>query len=146
MILLTHWLYADPLVSLAIAVVIARGALRLVGQTLNILLEGTPTGVDVGAVRLAMESTEGVGSVHDLHVWALSAEDLALSVHVVVPEEVELAAGEHLVRHLEQRLCADFGIAHTTIQVEACHPCHDDGLHAAGSHNHPHPTQVSPRA
>ncbi|HLQ62534.1 MAG TPA: cation diffusion facilitator family transporter [Candidatus Acidoferrales bacterium] len=137
-ILLTNWTYADPLVSLGIAVLVAWGALRLVGQTVNILLEGTPRSVDLKAVRSAIAGTAGVSSVHDLHVWALSAEELALSCHVVVPEDVQLAAGEHLVRDLELRLCADFAIAHTTIQVEACHPCPGEDMHTPGAHNHPH--------
>jgi len=75
--------------------------------------------------------------MHDLHVWALSSESTALSVHVVVGD-LPLADAEHVVRDLEQRLCAKFDIGHTTIQVESCHPC-GEIQHSVGAHNHPHP-------
>ena len=74
--------------------------------------------------------------MHDLHVWALSAEETALSVHVVL-EECPLGDAEHVVRDLESRLCGRFDIGHTTIQVESCHPC-GEIHHGAGEHNHPH--------
>jgi cobalt-zinc-cadmium efflux system protein len=68
-VLLTGWLPADPLLSLGIAALIAFGAWGVVQRTVHILLEGTPTGLDVAAVRAEMEAYEGVRSVHDLHVW-----------------------------------------------------------------------------
>lgn len=142
-ILLTGWLYADPLVSLGIAALIAFGAVRIVLDTVNILLEGTPKGVNLDEVRLEALRTPGVRSVHDLHVWTLAPEQVALSAHLVIPEEQDAVASEHLVRELEQRLCARFGIGHTTIQLEACHPCADDLGHGVGEHNHPHTHGVS---
>jgi cobalt-zinc-cadmium efflux system protein len=135
-ILLTGWLYIDPLLSLGIAALIAFGAWGIVRETVNLLMEGTPTEIDVSSVTREITATQGVISVHDLHVWALSSEATALSVHVVV-DEVPLADAEHLVRDLEQRLCSRFDIGHTTIQVESCHPC-GEIEHGAGAHNHPH--------
>lgn len=135
-ILLTGWLYIDPLLSLGIAALIAWGAWGIVRETVNLLMEGTPREIDVAKVTGEISATEGVISVHDLHVWALSPQDVALSVHVVV-DEVPLSDAEHLVRDLEQRLCAKFEIGHTTIQLESCHPCGEID-HGAGHHNHPH--------
>lgn len=138
-ILLTRWYYADPLISLGIAALIAWGALRIVRETANVLLEGVPPGLDVAKVRATILEANGIASVHDLHVWSLDAEQLALSAHVVVPEDLYTADGEHLVRRLEQQLCARFDIGHTTLQVEACHPCGPATGHGVGQHNHPHP-------
>lgn len=136
-ILLTGWLPVDPVLSLGIAALIAFGAWGIVRETVNLLLEGTPAEIDMSALTGEITQTERVSSVHDLHVWALSSEAMALSCHVVV-DECPLADAEHVVRDLEQRLCERFAIGHTTIQVESCHPC-GEILHGAGEHNHPHP-------
>jgi cobalt-zinc-cadmium efflux system protein len=135
-ILLTGWLYIDPLLSLAIAVLIAFGAWRIVRETVNLLLEGTPSEINLSQVTSEITHTERVMSMHDLHVWALSSDEMALSVHVVV-DDCPLGEAEHVVRDLETRLCNRFAIGHTTIQVESCHPCGEIN-HGAGAHNHPH--------
>ncbi len=135
-ILLTGWLYIDSILSLGIAVLIAFGAWGVVRETVNLLMEGTPSGIDLAGVEKEIAGTAQVTGVHDLHVWALSSESMALSVHVVVKDS-PLADAEHIVRDLEQRLCSKFAIGHTTIQVESCHPC-GEIVHGAGAHNHPH--------
>jgi cobalt-zinc-cadmium efflux system protein len=135
-ILFTGWLYIDPLLSLVIAGLIAWGAWGIIRETVNLLMEGTPPEIDLVAVTAEIARTDLVTSVHDLHVWALSSEETALSCHVVVGGG-ELADAEHVVRDLEKRLCARFEIGHTTIQVESCHPC-GEIHHGAGEHNHPH--------
>ncbi|HET7379320.1 MAG TPA: cation diffusion facilitator family transporter [Gaiellales bacterium] len=135
-ILFTGWLYIDPLLSLAIAALIAYGAWGIVRETVNLLMEGTPHQIDLDRVTQEIATTPKVTDLHDLHVWALSGEETALSVHVVVGD-CPLADAEHLVRDLEQRLCDKFAIGHTTIQVESCHPCAEIE-HGAGAHNHPH--------
>ncbi len=135
-ILLTGWLYIDPILSLGIAALIAFGAWRIVRETVNLLLEGTPPYIDLSAVTDEIKHTSEVASLHDLHVWALSSQDTALSVHVVVGDR-PLGDAEHIVRDLEHRLCERFDIGHTTIQVESCHPC-GEIHHGPGEHNHPH--------
>lgn len=135
-ILLTGWLYIDPLLSLAIAALIAYGAWGIVRETVHVLLEGTPGEVDLEAVTKEIAQTKLVTNVHDLHVWALSSDEMALSCHVVVAE-CPLGDAEHVVRDLESRICDRFAIGHTTIQVESCHPC-GEIHHGAGEHNHPH--------
>jgi cobalt-zinc-cadmium efflux system protein len=145
-ILLTGWLYIDPILSLGIAALIAFGAWGIVRDTVNLLMEGTPSEVDLAAVTSEITATKHVNGVHDLHVWALSSEEVALSCHIVT-DDVSLADAEHVVRDLEGRLCARFAIGHTTIQVESCHPC-GEIHHGAGEHNHPHQipakSQVAP--
>ncbi len=135
-ILLTGWTYIDPLLSVVIAVLIAIGAWRIVRVTVNLLLEGTPREIDLAAVTGEIARTRHVTGVHDLHVWALSSEEMALSAHIVL-EECPLGDAEHVVRDLESRICERFAIGHTTIQVESCHPC-GEIFHGAGEHNHPH--------
>src|SRR5579864_1866161 len=135
-ILVTGWLPIDPILSLCIATLIAFGAWRIVSETTNLLLEGAPSDIDLSALTSEITHTDHVSSVHDLHVWALSAEAMALSCHVVI-DECPLPDAEHVVRDLERRLCEKFDIGHTTIQVESCHPC-GEILHGAGDHNHPH--------
>jgi cobalt-zinc-cadmium efflux system protein len=135
-ILLTGWLYIDPLLSLAIGGLIAFGAWGIVRETVNLLLEGAPARIDLGAVTQELARADHVTSVHDLHVWALSPESMALSSHIVI-DDCSLSDAEHVVRDLEARLCDRFGIGHTTIQVESCHPC-GEIHHGAGEHNHPH--------
>jgi cobalt-zinc-cadmium efflux system protein len=135
-ILLTGWLYADPIISLVICALIALGAWQIVRESIHTLLEGTPSGIDLAKVRALIESSPGIESVHDLHVWALSSEQTMLSCHVVVPESL-MSEAEHTMRRLEQEICERFGIGHTTIQLEACHPCESDS-HLPGEHNHPH--------
>lgn len=135
-ILFTGWLYIDPLLSLAIAAFIAYGAWRIVRETVHVLLEGTPGEIDLQAVTEEIAQTKLVTDVHDLHVWALSSDEMALSCHVVVGD-CPLGDAEHVVRDLESRICDRFAIGHTTIQVESCHPC-GEIHHGAGEHNHPH--------
>jgi cobalt-zinc-cadmium efflux system protein len=135
-ILFTGWLPIDPLLSLAIAALIALGAWRIVREAVNMLMEGTPRDIDIAAVTREIGSTDHVTEMHDLHVWAISSDQTALSVHVVVGE-CPLGDAEHVVRDLEQRLCSKFDIGHTTIQIESCHPC-GEITHDAGAHNHPH--------
>jgi cobalt-zinc-cadmium efflux system protein len=135
-ILLTGWLYIDPLLSLAIAALIAYGAWGIVRETANLLMEGTPHDVDLGAITTEITGADLVTGVHDLHVWALSSDEMALSCHIVI-DDTSLGNAEHVVRDLESRLCDRFAIGHTTIQVESCHPC-GEIHHGAGEHNHPH--------
>ncbi len=135
-ILLTGWLYIDPLLSLLIAALIAFGAWGIVREAVNLLMEGTPRDIDLASVTREITQTEKVIGVHDLHVWALASDAAALSAHIVVGD-CPLGDAEHLVRDLEQRLCDRFAIGHTTIQVESCHPC-GEIEHGVGAHNHPH--------
>lgn len=135
-ILLTGWTYADPLVSVLIAALIGWNALKIVRETINILLEGTPRGMDVRAIMTAIEQVDGVESMHDLHVWSISGEHAALSCHLVVHDD-SLERAESVMRAVEDAVCHRFGIGHTTIQVEykqACNPTADHVL----KHNHAH--------
>jgi len=139
-VLTTGWIYADPSISLAIALLVALGAIRIVHEAVNVLLEGAPPGMDLAAVERELLAGPGVRSIHDLHVWTVSPDHAALSAHLVV-DAWSLAAGERLIRALEGRLCRKFGIGHTTLQLEASQPCPDGCGHGPAEHNHPHRPQ-----
>ena len=115
-ILLTGWLYVDSILSLAIAALIAYSAWGIVRETVNLLMEGTPAEIDLKALTAEIEHTPQVTGLHDLHVWALSSESMALSCHIVIAD-TSLADAEHVVRDVEGRLCERFDIGHSTIQV-----------------------------
>jgi cobalt-zinc-cadmium efflux system protein len=135
-ILFTGWTFIDPLVSILIAALIGWNALKIVTETVNILLEGTPRGISTQGIASAIRGTAGVKSMHDLHVWSISAENVACSCHIVVGNQ-SLVDSERVMRAVEERLCADFGIGHTTIQVENNALCHEEAEHLM-HHNHPH--------
>lgn len=114
-ILTTGWLIIDPLISIAIALVIFAGTWSLLRDSLNLALDAVPEGVNLNDVRAFLLDQEGVTRIHDLHVWALSTTETALSVHLVLreaPGPPGLLAG--LQRELHER----FSIGHSTIQVE----------------------------
>lgn len=120
---LTGWLYADPLLAVVIALILARGAWRLVRDSTHILLEGVPEDVNLTEIRDALASqVPGVLEVHHLHAWALTAERPLLTLHARVEEGVDLGG---VMAQIKVVLNRDFGIDHSTIQVEHG-PCPDD--------------------
>ena len=119
------WAWADPAASVLIALLVVASSWSLLRETVAVLMEGAPGGVDVDAVREAMLGVEGVTAVHDLHVWSITSGMVALSAHV---RAADGASGDALLRALGAVLRARFGVAHTTIQVERdvledCAPC-----------------------
>jgi len=114
-ILTTGWTPIDPILSLFIAALILISGLRLLRETLHTLLEGVPPHLDLQEVGRAMAAVEGTFSVHDLHIWALSAEKTALSAHVVLRR---IDDWEPLLGRLRGMLADEFGIEHVTLQPE----------------------------
>jgi cobalt-zinc-cadmium efflux system protein len=110
---------ADPLVSALIALFIIPRTWRLLTQAVNVLLEGTPSHLDLGEIERAMIQAPGVRRVHDLHVWTLTSGREAMSAHVVVDDVRE---SERLLEALHAVLHARFGIDHTTIQLDVERP------------------------
>lgn len=119
-ILFTGWNYVDPLISVLIGGLIIIGGLRVLREAGSVLLELPPRGLDLEEVVHAMESVPGVRDVHDLHVWAITPQLVALAAHVRV-EDQSLATGGEVCAALEERL-RKLGISHTTLQLE-CHGC-----------------------
>jgi cobalt-zinc-cadmium efflux system protein len=116
-ILLTGQNWIDPVLSLIIATLILWTSLGIVRESLNILLEGTPRGVSLTAIRAGMEEVEGVINVHDLHVWSLGSNSSALACHVTIADIPPSESACILVK-LNHLLKEHFHIPHTTIQFE----------------------------
>ena len=113
----TGWMRADPLLSIAIAVLIVWTAWDIIRESLNILLEGLPRGIRLNDVAKAMGAVEGVLGVHDLHIWSLGSHTHALSCHVKI-DDVPPSASDAILQRLNILLESRFGISHTTVQFE----------------------------
>lgn len=114
----TGWRLADPIVSMLIAVFILYTAWGIVTDATNILLEGTPKGLDVDHLLASMCKVPSVLNVHDLHVWTVGDGMNFLSCHVMLPDDATSADQTRVIRILNQRLHDEFGIGHATIQTE----------------------------
>jgi cobalt-zinc-cadmium efflux system protein len=118
-ILTTGFDEADPIIGALIAVLIAVSAIPIVRDSLRILLEQAPQGVDVEEIGQTLAAHPGVSEVHDLHVWTITSGFPALSAHVVVGAEEDCHARRH---ELEQLLADRFEIEHTTLQMDHTSP------------------------
>lgn len=114
-IFLTGWTPIDPILSFFISVLILVSSLRLLRQTLHVLMEGVPDDLDLGRVGYAMASVQGVREVHDLHIWALSSNAYSLSAHVTIES---LDEWPDIHARLQEKLERDFGLSHITLQPE----------------------------
>ncbi|MDO0924781.1 cation diffusion facilitator family transporter [Streptomyces sp. TG1A-8] len=118
-ILATGWRAADPVASLVIGVMIVPRTLKLLRETLDVLLEAAPEGVDMAEVRAHVLALEGVEDVHDLHAWTITSGMPVLSAHVVVSSEVLNAIGHEKMLHELQGCLGDhFDVEHCTFQLE----------------------------
>jgi cobalt-zinc-cadmium efflux system protein len=120
-IMLTGWTVADPIISIAIALLILVGAWRLLRESTDILLEGVPRNVSISEVHSRMLGVAGVTAVHDLHVWTVTSGMVAMSGHAIVPE---LASHPEVLEGIRVEL-GRLGIAHVTIQLEVQHECEE---------------------
>ncbi len=119
----TGLLWIDPAISLLIVVVIAAGTWGLLRDSLNLALDAVPAGIDPAKVRRFLEEQPGVLGVHDLHIWAMSTTETALTAHL---SRTDPAGDEALLSRLSEELHHEFEIAHTTLQLgceASCHGC-----------------------
>lgn len=114
-ILLTGWRYADPLISILIGLLVFGSSWKLLRDSVNILLEQTPRSIDATEVGKKMASAEGIKEVHDLHIWTITSGFPALAAHVLVGRDENCHARR---RDLEELLAREYGIEHTTLQVD----------------------------
>lgn len=122
MIVADVWI-VDPILSVMISVIILAGAWKLVTQSTSILLESTPSHIDLEDLSKGLMGIDGVTGIHDLHVWTLSSGLHAMSAHLVVKDRM-LSDCSGVVQMGESMLRERFGISHTTIQVE-CDRCEE---------------------
>jgi cobalt-zinc-cadmium efflux system protein len=114
-ILVTGWRYADPIAGVLIAVFVLASSWSVIRDSVHILLEGAPRGMDARELGRRMTEVPGVVEVHDLHIWTITSGFPALSAHVLVERGDDCHARR---RELEELLLRDYGIGHTTLQVE----------------------------
>lgn len=141
-IIVSGWQIVDPLLSLAIAALIAWSAWRVLIAAVNILLESTPADLRTESVVDAVMKVPGVRDLHDLHVWSLSTQSRAMSAHLLVDDQ-RVEQAQDILAEVREVLAHGFGIEHTTIQFESleCRPgdifcVQPDGhLHADDAHD-----------
>jgi cobalt-zinc-cadmium efflux system protein len=114
-ILLTGWLWLDPLVSLAVNAVIVWGTWGLLRDSLGMSMAGVPGEIDPAEVRRFLSARHGVASLHDLHVWPISTTEIALTCHLVMPTG---HPGDAFIHELCEGLAHRFRIGHATVQIE----------------------------
>ncbi len=110
--------WVDPVMSLAVAVVILWGSIGLLKESVWMSLAGVPSGIDVDVVEAELAELDGVETVHDLHVWPLSTTETALTAHLVAPH---VASTDELVQAARRMLHDRFRIEHCTLQIERTH-------------------------
>jgi len=114
-IILTGWHWLDPTVSLVINTVIVVGTWSLLRDSFNLSIDAVPEGMDVGDIKRHLAEQSGVTAVHDLHVWAMSTTETALTAHLVIPEA---SVDDAFLSGICEELHEKFKIGHSTIQIE----------------------------
>ena len=116
-IIYTAWTPIDPILSVAVAMLILKSAWSLVKRSAHILLEGAPEWLDVAAMQeRVVAGVPGVGGIHHVHIWGLTPQELMLTMHMTVVEGVQ--SQSDVVRDTKQFMKDEYGIAHSTIEVE----------------------------
>ena len=113
----TRLVIIDPVLSILIGVMIVWSGWGIIQESLNVLLEGSPKGIELEEVTGGMRGVTGVIDVHDLHIWSLGSQAHALSCHVLI-DDVPPSASEVILRNIKSVLCEQFSINHSTIQFE----------------------------
>ena len=137
-IALTGAYIADPIVSIIFAILVLWSSWNILTESVHVLLEATPAGLDLATVEGAICGVEGVRGVHDLHVWTVSSGLIASSCHILVTDQ-RVSHSQHIHQTVSQLLAHDFKISHSTIQVEV-EDCggHEHSAHGEQEHLHGH--------
>lgn len=113
----TSWYTADPIVSIIFAMLVLWSSWSIFTESIQMLLEGIPAGMELAKVELAIRNVKGVLNIHDLHVWTISSGLIACSCHILVTEQ-NISGGQKILKDVAHMLEHDFRISHTTIQIE----------------------------
>jgi cobalt-zinc-cadmium efflux system protein len=132
----TGWLAIDPLLSLAIAALIAWSAWRVLSAAVDILMESTPPDLQADSVVTAVKGVPGVRDLHDLHIWSLGAQSRAMSAHLLIDDQ-RVAQAQDILAEVREVLAHEFEIEHTTIQFESL-VCRPGDVFCVQPEGHPH--------
>jgi len=138
-ITLTGQRWIDPALSIGIGVMILWSSISIIRESLNILLEGIPSGMELDRIESSIRAIPGVNDVHDLHVWSIGSDTHSLSCHVSIAD-MRASESENLLRQIRDELGSRFHIHHTTIQFEyaVCEVAHGCVIPASPGHEHTH--------
>ena len=114
-IMITGWLWIDPAISLVLVVVILVGTWNLLHESINLSVDAVPQDIDISGIKDYLTKIEGVSEIHDLHVWALSTTQTALTAHLITTKNL---IDNEFLKEIQQHLHDNFDIEHATIQVE----------------------------
>jgi cobalt-zinc-cadmium efflux system protein len=120
-IYLTGKTIADPIVGIVIGLLLIYGSVKIINDAVHILLEGVPKNIDVQEVEKIILNTFGVKSVHDLHLWSIASQKLALNCHII-PEHFDLQNNVEIIKQIKQNLRTKLEFSHITIEAEL-EPC-----------------------
>lgn len=129
LVMLTSWYWIDPLVGVAIGLLVLFSSWGLVRESFHLSLDAVPQKIQVSAIREWFLQQEHVSSLHDLHVWPLSTNKTALTAHLIVGHE--MTDSDALLRYLSKGIEAHFGIAHVTLQIEKSEAICEHGCEGA---------------
>ena len=130
----TGWFIVDPILSGGIGIIILIGAFRVTKEAVHILLEASPKHADAHKVAACINAIDSVKDVHDMHIWSLCSNYLALSTHVSIDEDASRSSHE-LRQEINDKLQTQFGIFHTTIQIEQVGCPHEGSLLCNAPHH-----------
>ena len=132
-----EWKIADPITTFIFSLLVLFTTTRLIKQSIGVLMEGVPEGIDPDAVEASLAELPGVLEVHDLHIWSLGSKTHALSSHVLI-DDMPPSASECILKRI-QGVLDGFGIHHCTIQFEHV-PCvlSDSGCRMTADQRHDH--------
>ena len=138
-IALTGRRWIDPALSVGIGVMILWSSIGIIRESLNILLEGIPSGMKLDRIESSIRAIPGVNDVHDLHVWSIGSDTHSLSCHVSIAD-MRASESENLLRRIRDELASRFHIHHTTIQFEyaVCEVAHGCVIPASPGHEPTH--------
>jgi cobalt-zinc-cadmium efflux system protein len=136
LIVVTGWLAVDPLLSIAIAALIAWSAWRVLKAALDILMESTPSDLQTDLVVTAVKRVPGVRDLHDLHIWSLGAQSRAMSAHLLIDDQ-RVTQAQDILAEVREVLAHEFQIEHTTIQFESL-VCRPGDVFCVQPEGHPH--------
>ncbi|HCG4535972.1 cation diffusion facilitator family transporter (plasmid) [Ureibacillus chungkukjangi] len=142
LIMLFNWGWADPLASVIVAILVFISGIKVSKSAIHVLMEGTPSNIDLNEIIKTIENTQGVKTIHDLHVWTITSGQNALSCHAVVDSNLKVQDCQKILQTIEHEL-EHKGINHVTIQMESKENPHENSIlcknnYKTNSHKHNH--------